>query len=181
MMTIPPLAGSPETRPASTEYGRYTRSLSHSPHLARPCQGVFPSMRLLPILAAGLVGCLLAAGPRPAETPPSPLRLIPAEADVLIEVPDPRHIAEVLGKIDVLTEVQKLAFVKEQLDSTSVRRARQLLAYMEKKLGGKWPALLEKLAGGGIALGAKYGNNPPAVLVLQGSDEKLAGQFLDEA
>ena len=43
-----------------------------------------------------------------------------------------------------------------------------------------WPELIEKLAGGGIAAGLKYGgDNAPFLLVLQGTDEKVTTRFFD--
>jgi hypothetical protein len=139
-------------------------------------------MRLVPLLAAGLFGLTLSAGASRAEAPPSPLRLIPAEADLYVQVREPAKLADLILKLDVLPGVLNLAAVKEQLDSTSVRRARQLLAYFEKSLGCKWPELLDRLAGGGVALGSKFvGNNAPALLVVQGKDEKLLKQFVDLA
>src|SRR5215208_6230930 len=60
------------------------------------------------------------------------------------------------------------------------RRFLQLLAHYERELGARWPEMLEKLAGDGIAIGLKYGKgNAPAVLVLQGTDEKTVAGFFD--
>ncbi len=147
-------------------------------------------MRLLHSLALGLVGLAFCAGAgwadTPAQTPVanapgSPLRLIPTEADLLLQVQSPRRVVDLLRNLDILQQIQAFPFVKEQLASTQGRRGRQLLAYAEKQLGDKWPELLSRLAGGGVAFGVKFGNNAPALLVIQGTDEKLAEKFLDLA
>jgi hypothetical protein len=157
-------------------------------------------MRLLRLLAVGLVGAALCAGTGRADTPAktpvanapgspeqgvdtprSPIRLIPAQADLLIQVRSPRRLVELVRNLDILQQIQTLPFVKEQLGGTQARRARQLLAYAEKQLGGKWPKLLDGIAGGGAALGLKFGNDAPAVLVVQGTDEKMVEKFVDLA
>src|SRR5262245_39594379 len=93
------------------------------------------------LLALCLASLLAAAGLLHADTaqPASPLRLIPAEADLLFEVKDPGRVADVAGKMDVLAKLMTLDVVKEQLNSTTARRGRQLIAYFEKALGEKWP------------------------------------------
>src|SRR5262249_14433245 len=59
-----------------------------------------------------------------------------------------------------------------------VRRFFQLVRYFEKELGAPWPDLLDRLAGGGIAVGVKFEADPsPALLVIQGTDEKLMQKF----
>jgi hypothetical protein len=123
----------------------------------------------------GLV--LLAAGAR-AETPPDPLRLVPAEADFFLEVKQPRHVIEAVAALPKLEEWYALAPLQEFRDSTNARRFRQLVAYYEKELGAPWPELLDRLAGGGAVLAGKFGGNPgPALLVVQGTDEELMGKF----
>jgi hypothetical protein len=141
-------------------------------------------MRLLCLLAAGLAfgaSPCGAAGPARPGTP-SPLLLIPAEADLLLEVKDPRRLADLVRKLDLVGRLQAFPVVKEQLASTQARRGQQLLAWVERKLGRAWPELLGQLAGGGAALGVKFApGNAPFVLVLQGRDEKLAQRFLELA
>jgi hypothetical protein len=142
-------------------------------------------MRLFRHLAGGLA-CffLLTAAGRADEPlknaikPDSPLRRVPAETDLLIEVRQPRQLVETITTLDTAKQLQEFTVVKELLDSTRARRFFQLLAYFEKELGAKWPELLDRLAGGGAAVGVKYGSNPPAtLLVVQGTDEKLTAQF----
>jgi hypothetical protein len=137
-------------------------------------------MRLLRLLAVALVGLACCAAGR-AETP-SPLRLIPAEADFVVQVQQPQRVAALIRSMDLLRQVQQFAIVKEQLDSTQARRGRQLLAYVEKTLGTKWPDLVERLAGGGVALAGKFaGGNAPILLVIQGNDEQMMKKFVELA
>jgi hypothetical protein len=121
---------------------------------------------------------LLGAASLRAETPPSPLRLLPDVTDVVVEVRQPRQLVEALTTLEAVKGFMRLEAVQEFYDSTSSRRFYQLLAYFEKELGAKWPELLDQLGGGGAALGVKIGPDPaPALLVLQGKDEALMGRF----
>jgi hypothetical protein len=113
-----------------------------------------------------------------AETP-SPLRLIPAEADVVAQVPNPRRVAETASGLELFREFQGCSAIKEALDSTRVRRFRQLVAYFEKEMGRPWPELLDDLAGGGVAMGASFASEPPlTLLVVQGRDAKTMQRFV---
>jgi hypothetical protein len=115
-----------------------------------------------------------------AEAPPDPLRLVPDITDVIVEVKNPRRLAETVTQHELFKQIQSFGAVQEILDSTSYRRAYQLVAYFEKQLGAPWPELLDQLAGGGAVLAAKIGPDPaPALLVVQGSDEKLMRRFAD--
>lgn len=123
------------------------------------------------LLAAAL---LVAVGPLRADAPratPSPLRLVPAEADIVLHVSDPGRVAETIRSLNLLLQVQKFAAAREVLDGTQARRGRQLLAYVEKQLGQKWPDLIDQLMGGGVVLATRLGNNAPALLVAQARDE----------
>src|SRR5436305_708637 len=112
---------------------------------------------------------------------PDPLRLIPAKADAVIKIENARQLAESVYKLDALQELQKFDVVKEYYNSTNVKRFNQLVGYFEKQLGAKKYDLLDKLAGGGIALGLKIEPKPKAVLVIQGKDEQATQVFVDEA
>ncbi|MFL5048461.1 MAG: hypothetical protein ACJ8EA_26815, partial [Xanthobacteraceae bacterium] len=143
-------------------------------------------MRVFRHLAGGLGSLLLAALPARADPP---LRLIPAQADLLAEVKQPRRLVETLLNLDLVRQLQEFPPVQEQLRSTRARRFYQLLAYFEKELGRPWPELLDGLAGGGVALGLvfqslhednkQFGITPTAsLLVIQGKDEKLMRKFV---
>jgi hypothetical protein len=145
-------------------------------------------MRLFRTTAAGLLGLTLCAVAARAQTPSSPLRLVPEQTDLLVEVKQPRRLAETLTTLDMLQQLREFAPVRELLDSTSYRRFYQLVAYFEKELGDRWPTLLDRLAGRGAALGvvfqslhkdtAQFGVTPTAaLLVIEGDDEKLMRTF----
>jgi len=105
--------------------------------------------------------------------------LIPSQADVVIKVENPRQLAEAVINLDALKELQKFDVVKEYYNSTSVKRFYQLVAYFEKQLGAKQYDLVDKLAGGGLALGGKIDAKPKAVLVIQGRDEQAVQLFVE--
>ncbi len=140
-------------------------------------------MRCLRCAASCMIALLLGVVELRAETPkteaaPSPLRLLPDQADLLIQVPQPRRLVEMLTTAETLRQIQQLAPVREFFDSTNARRVFQLVAYFEKELGLPWPQLLDRLAGRGIALGVRFESpQPPLLLVLDGEDERLTQQF----
>lgn len=112
------------------------------------------------------------------EAPPDPLRLLPRETDLLLEVPQPGKFVHIVTALDAFQRLRKIEVVQDFLDSTNYRRLYQLLAYFEKELGAKWPDLLDRLTGGGVALGVKLGPQPaPATLVVQSRDEALLQKF----
>jgi hypothetical protein len=147
-------------------------------------------MRPLRFIGSGLLGLVLCVSLAHAETPPTqraesgrsprPARLLPQQADLLIEVPQPRRLVETLTTLDALKQLQRFAPVREVLDSTSSRRFYQLVAYFEKELGASWPHLLDRLAGRGAVLGVKLGPKPaPALLIVEGHDKKLMRRFFE--
>jgi hypothetical protein len=139
-------------------------------------------MRLIHPLAlslACLIGWTMPVHADKPVSPPSPLRLIPAQANFVVQIPQPARLVESIRTLDLLEKVAALSAIKEQLDSTSARRLGQFVAHFEKSLGMKWPALVARLGAGGAALGVKsVENNAPLVLVIQGDDEKLLEKFL---
>jgi hypothetical protein len=138
-------------------------------------------MRPIRIPLGALLALLLANTSAIAAKPPSPLRLVPDQADLVAQVPDPQRLLETVASLDLLKQIQTLEPIKEQLDSTQTRRLLQMLAYFEKELGVERKELLQRLAGGGIAVATKLGNKAPALLVLQGTDETLSRKFLKAA
>ncbi len=131
-----------------------------------------------------LLGCLLWAGvlvvsPLRADSGADPLRLVPAQADVALHVPQPRRAVEAVVTFDWLRQWGQFDAALEFLDSTNARRGRQLVAYFEKQLGMPWLETLDGLAGGGVAVATKFGMNPaPALLVVQGTDAALMQRFV---
>ena len=139
-------------------------------------------MRCFHRVASCLIALTLGIAAGRAETPPSPLRLLPDHTDLLIQAPQPRRLVETLIALDTLKQFQQLAPIRELFESTNARRFRQLVAYFEKELGVPWPQMLDRLAGRGAALGVKLSPNPgPALLVIEGEDEKLMGRFFQLA
>jgi hypothetical protein len=131
-----------------------------------------PLRPLLACLALALVTTTLRADP------PDPLRLVPEQADVCIEVKQPARLVQTVLGLDLLKEASNLDAVAEILDSTNLRRFHQLVAYYEKELGAQWPDLAERLAGGGAVLAARFAPNPaPVLLVIQGKDKELTQKF----
>jgi hypothetical protein len=130
------------------------------------------------ILAAGLAFVFPLASSSRAEGPPSPLHLISSETDLVFQFHQPRKAIETLLHAEVYQQVKNFPAARELLDSTRVRRFEQFRAYFEKELGAPWPELLDRLGGGGAALGVKLGPNPaPVLLVIQGKDAKLMKRF----
>lgn len=135
-------------------------------------------MRLFRHLAGGLACLALVTAVARAETPPDPLRLVPEQADLFLEIKNPRKLFEAGTSNELFKAVSALPQVRELYDSTNARRAMQLLAYFEKELGVKSPELLDKLAGGGVVLAVKFEPDPaPALVVIQGTDKELMGKF----
>jgi hypothetical protein len=129
-------------------------------------------------LLGGLACLALLAGAARADAPPSPLNLVPAETDLLVQVKEPRRLIEALTSFEAVQQLQQFPAAREFLNSTNARRARQLIAYFERELGAPWPELVERLAGGGAAVAVKFGPNPaPALLVVRGKDEELVRKF----
>jgi hypothetical protein len=129
-------------------------------------------------LRVALASLLLLAPAALADCPPSPLRLVPAETDLLVSVPDARRVAETLLGLELLPKLGEFSAYREALDSTNFRHFRQFVAYYEKEMGAPWPQLLDEVAGGGAVVGIKFGKDPaPALLVVQGQDEKRVKQF----
>jgi len=113
-----------------------------------------------------------------ADAPADPLRLVPATADLVVKINQPRRLLEAFLTLDATRQALQLAPVRELYDSTNSRRAFGLLAFFEKRLGAGRLDLLDRLAGGGMVLAVKVAPNPPALLVAQGSDQKLAQAFV---
>jgi hypothetical protein len=137
-------------------------------------------MRLFRHFAGGLacLALLTVAAAARADAPPDPLRLVPEQTDLFVEIKDPHKLLDIAQSEELFKAALALPQLRDLADSTNARRARQLVAYFEKELGAKSPELLDKLAGGGVVLAVKYGSDPaPVLLVVQGTDEKLMARF----
>lgn len=129
--------------------------------------------------AGVLLGMALVAGAARAETPGSTLAIIPEQADLLLEVSDPRQLVDAIGRAPTLQKIMRFSAAREFMGGTQARRLGQLVSYLEKEIGIPWPEMVERLAGGGAALAIKFGPNPaPSMVVFQGRDEKLLQKFI---
>ena len=110
-----------------------------------------------------------------------PLRFFPEATDVVVKIEKPRALVEAVLKHDLAKESLELQIVRDFLDTATYRRFFQIVGHFEKELGTPWPELIDKLAGGGMALGAKYSadGNAPVLVVIQGTDEKTVAKFFD--
>lgn len=134
--------------------------------------------RRSPAGLAGLLACAatswMAAAAR-AESPPDPLRLVPASADLVLKIEKPRGLVEAFTSQPVLQQLLQFEAVRDALDTASVRRFYQLLAYYERELGAAWPELLDQTAGGGIVLAVQLSadqKDNKLLLAIQARDEK---------
>lgn len=128
-------------------------------------------MRLLVLL-------VLLAAPVAGVPAADPLARIPAGYTLAGGVPKPRAAADALRSLDAVAAAAKLAEVREALAAGPARRFAGLVAYYERELGADWPALLDKLAGHGVAFGATAGEDDgPALLVAEGTDADAVGEF----
>src|SRR5205809_1007730 len=121
---------------------------------------------------------VLAAQPVRADAPPDPLRAIPASAEFVFKIEDPRRILETVLQLDVIKELQKIETFREAYETTNARRLYQLVGYFEKELGHSYADLIDRLAGGGVAVAAKFADKQPQFLVaVQAKDNALLQRF----
>jgi hypothetical protein len=136
-------------------------------------------MRLIRPIAGALACLALVAIDSRAEQTPDPLRFVPESADLVLEVHQPSRLVETGLSLDAFKALQALPPIRDAYDSTTARRLYQLLAYFEKQLGAKWPEMIDRVGGGGMAVAVKFekGPNSPALLVVQGKDEAMTAKF----
>ncbi len=128
------------------------------------------------ILSIGLIAATYSAL-RAGE--PHPLRLIPPQANVMIRVEHPRSLVEAITSIDLIRQMQQLPFARQRIQTPVIQRVAQLVGYYEKELGAKWPDLLDRVAGRGVTLALKAGDdNPPVLLAIEGNDAALTTKLL---
>ncbi|MGE3807613.1 MAG: hypothetical protein AB7K24_23365 [Gemmataceae bacterium] len=128
---------------------------------------------------------LAAAGALRADSPTAgseALKLIPKQADLVVQVSNPKALIDGLLNDGWIQQIQQLQGVQEAYDTTNARRFYQLVSYFEKQLGVAWPEAVDRIAGGGAVFALKIGTNPaPVLLVVQGKDEKLVKKFAETA
>ncbi len=117
-----------------------------------------------------------------AEGKTDPLRLVPPQAELVVQIDSPRALVEKIYGHDVVRELLKIDAVAALFDSTKVRHLLQLMGYFEKNLGHERNELLDRLAGGGVVLAGHFsGKEPALLLVVQAKDDKLLNRFVQLA
>jgi hypothetical protein len=129
---------------------------------------------------------IVAAGDATAADSADLLAMIPAPdsaAALLIVVEKPRSVLETTQAVAAYqSALQSLPAVREALDATPVRRLKRLLRFFESELQAEWPVLVDKVAGGGLALLLAVGPNPPpSLLIIHGTDEACVRNFQQRA
>src|SRR5262245_20780727 len=129
-------------------------------------------------LCLGVLFLALAVPGRAADAPAAlALRLVPAPADLVVQVPQPRKLWDSLANLDYVRKGLEFAPIKELLDGTLGRCLRQLVAYAEKQLGVPHEDLMDRLGVKGLVLAvATLGDKAPVMMALEGTDEKLVGR-----
>lgn len=131
------------------------------------------------LLAA--IGCLVFVAAVHAQPSTDPLRFIPDKANLVIKVEHPAKFLQSIASLEAFKQAERLDAVRKALDTAQARRFFEFIAYYERDLGAKWPDLLDKLAGGGIALSARIsgGQDDPLLAVIQSKDEALLAKFVE--
>jgi hypothetical protein len=106
-----------------------------------------------------------------------PLAVVPDKSEIVVKIEKPRQIADSVYNLDFFKELQKLPAFREAYDTTNARRFFQLVAYFEKELGHPYLDLIDRLAGGGVVLGARFSDNPSVVVAIQAKDKDLLHKF----
>jgi hypothetical protein len=110
----------------------------------------------------------------------STLKLVPVQANLVIQFENPRTAVETFLNHDVTKQTLQLPFVRRQLETPDFEKFLYLIEYYEKDLGAKWPEMIEKLAGGGLTISAKAGgDNAPLLIFFHGTDEAFTKRFLE--
>ena len=123
------------------------------------------------------VAVLLISNPVRADGQADPLRFVPGQAELVFKLEDPARIAQTIFNLDVVRDVLNIDIAREFYESTNFRRFQQLLGYFEKQLGYKRFELLDRLAGEGVVVAAKFTGTPGALVAVQGKDEELVKKF----
>ena len=112
---------------------------------------------------------------------PDPLRFIPDKANLVLKVENPRKLIEAVRALDVFKQAEQLDATRKALDTPAARRFFEFIAYYETDLGAAWPDPLDKLAGGGIAVGSTINdaNDNPVLFAVQARDEALLAKFVE--
>jgi hypothetical protein len=157
-----------ETRGPGAEYYHHdNRSTDAENHMRS---------RTLPGMTCFL-GLLITSAAR-ADNTADPLHAVPAQAELIFKIEQPRKLAQTIYDLDAVQELLKIEVVRELYNSTKAERLYQILSYFEQKLGHKRFDLLERLAGNGVVVAAKFSGGPAALVVVQAREEQLLKKFV---
>jgi hypothetical protein len=127
---------------------------------------------------ASLCVAVFASGSQ-AQTPG--LRLIPAEAELVLVAPQPSAIWKIVYEHPLAKELRKNELVQSVYDSANLRRLEQLVAYFEKKVDKPRTKIFEELTARGVVLGARLSSKPGVVVVMHARDEAFLRTVATEA
>jgi hypothetical protein len=128
-----------------------------------------------------LVSLVLFASTAVAQEASSPLRFVPTQAELVIQVDRPRDLLHAVEKNPLFQEAQKLPGIREYYDTSNFQQLYQVIAYFEKQLGSNRDEIISDVTAGGVALAAKLTPPGGAVVIIQSKDEKKLRRFLDVA
>src|ERR1022692_694606 len=132
-------------------------------------------------MCIALVFVLPASSTWAQEVAKNPLRFVPQQAELVVQIERPRDLFVAVEKNELFQQAQKLAGVREYYDTTNFQQLYQLIAYFEKTLGKSRDEIIDELGAGGFVLGAKLTPPQGVVAVLQSKDEKKLRKFMEVA
>jgi hypothetical protein len=131
----------------------------------------------MPRRSAAILVVLAAAVPAAADD--NLFRLIPKQATFVWVVEKPRAVFNAVAAIPQLEAARQIPQVRALYEMAGAKRLLQLLAHVEAELGAKWPELIDKVAGGGVALAFDILKEPaPTLLVVRGTDAAVSDKAL---
>src|SRR5258707_293574 len=95
-----------------------------------------------------LVALMYASSPAFAQDAKSPLRFVPAQAELVVKVDRPLELLQAVETNDLFRDAQKLAGVRDFYDTTTFQQLYQLIAYFEKQLGQSRDEIIGDLGAG---------------------------------
>jgi hypothetical protein len=115
----------------------------------------------------------------PAAADENLLRLVPKLATFVWVVEKPRAVVDAVAAIPQLEAARQFPQVRALYETAGAKRLLQLLAHVEVELGAKWPELIDRVAGGGVALAFDVLKEPaPTLLVVRGTDAAVSDKAL---
>jgi hypothetical protein len=122
---------------------------------------------------------VLLAAAVPAAADENLLRLVPKQATFVWVVEKPRAVVDAVAAIPQLEAARQFPQVRALYETAGAKRFLKLLAHLEAELGAKWPELIDKVAGGGVALAFDVLKEPaPTLLVVRGTDASVSNKTL---